>query len=327
MTLFWILALILGAAAISDFLLRRYAKHKIADMFENVPPFSIARVCQNPEAKLLTIQSPGKPTLSGSLQWPAIEKPLGLVIFFPELNGNHWMAAHYCEGLLRSGFAVLGFDFRNQGQSESVPDYSPIHWLTEFELDDVSAVLEFIESDPQLSTMSLFAFGVSRGGVAALIAGSRYPRIRAVVADSAFGTVSMMRHYVDRFVKHVIPRWFYAILPSWHVAIALKQGLLLSQTRRKCQYLHLENEASGLAQTAVLLISGKRDTYVSPGIASELQTLIGANCHLWLVDGAKHNMARSVATAEYDAKVASHLMQALGIEQARSQTVASNAAT
>lgn len=320
----WTLLSLAFVAVFGDLVLRKYATSRIADMFENVPPFSIAAHEPNPEAKRLTIPSRTGINLSGSLQWPTHLKPHGLVIFFPELNGDHWMARQYCEGLLKNGFAVLGFDFRNQGESQSVADYAPIHWVTDFELEDVAAVLEFIESDPELSTMSLVAFGVSRGGVAALIAGGRYPRIRAVIADSAFGTMSMMRHYVDRFVRLVIPGWLYAILPSWHISLALRQGLLLSQKRRKCRYLHLDDEVKGLSQTSVLLISGKRDSYVTPTIARELQSLIGSNSELWLVDHAKHNMARAVAQEEYDRRVVNHMCRSLGIELAATVSVGSD---
>lgn len=311
MSIGWIVAGVVIAAVVIDWSLRRFATRKIADIFENVPPFNVVAESEVPSARMLSIQTADGLTLSASLLRPEREVPLGLIIFFPELSGTHQMAKRYCDALLTEGFAILGFDFRNQGQSEYQSGYSPIHWITEYEMRDVAAVLEYVESHPDLSTMSLFAFGVSRGGVAALLAGGRYPRIQAVIADSAFGTMPLTNHFVDRFVRYVIPDWFYAILPRWHVRISLRQGLKLSERRRNCRYMHLEDEVQGLSETPVLLISGKRDSYVTTGVAEQLQKLIGGNSELWLVDQAKHNMARSTCPAEYDARVTRHFLSAL----------------
>lgn len=306
----------LATLVVLDRLLCRYAIRKVADIFENVPPFNVVSESNFHDARAIQVKTADGLALAGSLHWPGISSPHGLVVFFPELNGNHLMARRYCEALLADGFAILAFDFRGQGESESAAGYSPIHWVTEYEMADVSGVLEFIESDPVLSTMPLLAFGVSRGGVAALLSGARYPRFRAVIADSAFGTMPMILHYVNRFAAYVIPGWLYELLPSWHVRRTLKHGVQLSQKRRNCRYVHLENEVSGLADTPVLLISGQRDTYVIPEIARQLQSLIGATSELWMVDGAKHNMGRTASTAEYDRRITEHFREALGLSAA-----------
>lgn len=305
----FVLAGLAAAAALLDWTLRRFASRRIADIFENVPPFNVVADGEQPQARQIRIPTSDGLQLAGSVLWPERTCPLGLVIFFPELRGNHWMAKRYCESLLNEGFAILGFDFRNQGHSDFSPEYSPIHWITEYEMTDVAAVLEFIESDPDLSTMPLFAFGVSRGGVAALVAGGRYPRIQAVIADSAFDTLPMAEHFVDRFARYVIPGWLFSFVPSWHIDLALKQGLQISEKRRKCQYVHLQNEVSGLSDTPVLLISGSRDSYVSVDVARLLQRLIGPKAELWVVEHAKHNMARATATTEYDERISQHFLQ------------------
>lgn len=314
MLIVWLLTGLSLTTFACEWCLRRYSMYKIADIFENVPPFNVVAESQTPSARLLSVTTCDGIRLSGSLHWPEQATPYGLVLFFHELSGNHWMSRRYCEALLNDGFAILAFDFRNQGQSEAVAGYQPIHWITEYELNDIAGVMEYVESDPELSTMPLLAYGVSRGGVAALLAGSRYPRIRAVVADSAFGTMPMARHFVERFVRYVIPSWVYAALPEWHIRLALKQGLQVSETRRDCRYVHLENESSGLAETPVLLIAGKRDSYVTPHVAQQLQDLIGPTAELWLVDHAKHNLARSAATEEYDRRIVNHAHQALGLD-------------
>lgn len=216
------------------------------------------------------------------------------------------MAPQYCQALIDAGFAVLGFDFRNQGESFRQPDYSPIHWITEFEMSDIAAVLEFIESDHELSTLPLGIFGVSRGGAAALAAACRYPRISTVVADSSFGTMSMTRNFVCRFVRLVIPEWIYKLLPEWHIKLTLRQAMRRSEADRKCQYVHLEQEAQQLDDTRVLLIAGARDSYVTVDVSTELASDFGGQDRLWMVERAKHNMARSQDQAQYDQRITAH---------------------
>ncbi len=297
-------------AVIADRLFGLFVTKRICEVFENVPPFGVVPADQSSDARKLSIPTPDGLTLSGSLHPPLSgEAPRAIVIFCPELNGNHWMAAHYCHGLLANGFAVISFDFRNQGSSDCMDGYGPIHWTTEYEMNDIAGVLEFIESDKQLSTLPMGIFGVSRGGVSALAAACRYPRIRAVLADSAFGTMAMTKHFVERFGRYIIPEWFFSVLPEWHINRTLRQAMRLSESRRNCRYVHLENEVQHLDGTVVRLVSGKRDSYVSPAVADSLAEQFGGLDLLWIVDRAKHNMARKVAEEDYDRYVIEHFSQ------------------
>jgi uncharacterized protein len=308
--------LIVGVACtflIGERVFRRIVTPQIADIFENVPPFNVVPVPPAPDAVRVTFPTADGLQLTGSLLNAGRKEAPGLVLFLPELRGTHWMASRYCETLLERGFVVFSFDFRNQGESESCGSYAPIHWLTEFEMKDVAAAMEFIESDSRLSTLPLVAFGVSRGGVAALLTGCRYPRIRAVICDSGFGTMSMIRFFVDRFVRHVIPQWVYRLLPAWHVEVTLKQAVQLSENRRNVQYVHLEDEVAGLDSSSVLLISGGRDSYVTPEIAGRLRDIVGPAAELWIADGAKHNMSRATRQMEYDQRVLRHVESRLSL--------------
>ena len=209
---------------------------------------------------------------------------------------------------------VLSVDFRNQGASDAMPGYTPIHWVTEFEMSDVDAMMQFIESRPELSVLPLLAHGVSRGGVAALVAACRYQTIQGVIADSAFGTMSMAKYFVDRFASCVIPKWVYAFLPTWHVDLTLRNGIKLSEQRRRCRYVHLERERDSLNSLTALLISGDRDSYVTPEFARRLQSIVGRQCQLWIAPGAKHNMSYSTCAEEYDRRVLAHFINCLRSE-------------
>ena len=309
----WISLFVIVAVVACDQAYRRYVTPRISDIFENVPPFNVVAEIGQPGAELLVIPTADGAILQGSLINGQLKNAKALVLFLPELRGNHWMARRYCDALIRHDYVVMAVDFRSQGESAEMPGYSPIHWITEYEMADVAAMLEFIESRPLLKNLPLLVCGVSRGGVAALVAACRYPRIRGVVADSAFGTMSMTKYFVDRFASHLIPSWVYRLLPAWHVDLTLRHAMQLSEKRRSCKYVHLEREQETLDSNSVLLISGGRDSYVTPEIAARLQSIIGKHCQLWIAPGAKHNMSRSVCTEEYDRRVLNHFDVCLGI--------------
>ena len=308
----WMSLLGIAAVAACDQAFRRYVTPRICEIFENVPPFNVVTENAVDTAETLSIITADGVNLKGCLINGHLRHAKGLVLFLPELRGNHWMAKRYCAALIDQGYMVLSVDFRSQGESASQPGYSPIHWVTEFEMMDVDAMMHFIQSRTELKSLPLVAYGVSRGGVAALIAARRYSGVSGVIADSAFGTMSMTKYFVDRFVTYVIPQWVYRLLPAWHVDLTLRNGMQLSERRRHCKYVHLERERASLDSQTVLLISGGRDSYVTPEIARRLQSIVGQHCQLWIAPGAKHNMSRNVCTEDYDRKVVAHCDQCLG---------------
>lgn len=324
-----ILAGLLICLLLADLLvIRRLLVPRICDYFEKAPEFQVVPGFPVANAETVSFGTADGLKLRGSVLNSDVCNPPGLVVFMPELKGNHWMASRYCDALVRQGYVVFAFDFRSQGESEAAENYSPIHWMTEYEMLDVGAAMEFIESHPKLSTLPILTFGVSRGGVAALLAGCRYPRVRGVIADSAFGTRTMIRFFADRFVDLFVPRWLYRFLPEWHIARTLRRAIAVSESRRGCRYVHLEDEVSGLESDSVLLISGGADTYVSRSVARRIQALAGPGSHLWIAPRAKHNMARSVHCSEYDRRVVAHAAACLQSETGeRSAAVSGEIAT
>ncbi|MFQ5944622.1 MAG: alpha/beta hydrolase, partial [Anaerolineae bacterium] len=83
------------------------------------------------------------------------------------------------------GYAVMLFDWRGHGQSEGD--------LVTFgvrEVYDVRAALEWLRDRPDLDDRRIGALGDSMGAVALLYAAARLPAINAVVAVSAFPSLS-----------------------------------------------------------------------------------------------------------------------------------------
>ena len=93
------------------------------------------------------------------------------------------------------------------------------------------------------------------------------------------------------------------LIPWWHVRFTLVLARGLSQLRRRCRYANLKNVLPLLKNRPLFMIAGKRDTYVVPEVPKEICRLAGQPEAVWVVPGAKHNLARLVAAEEYDRRL------------------------
>ena len=242
--------------------------------------------------------------LRGSLYRDPQYSPRGLIVFCPEFSGNHWSAASYCDGLIQEGFTVLSFDFRNQGESDSEPGYAPLHWMTEREIQDVEAALAFARSRPDLNTLPIGIVGISRGAGAAIAAAARDKRVRQIAVEGVYSTVSLHLHYAIRWASVYIPAGILRWVPTWHIKSTLAMSRWISGLRRGCRYPKLESLLPRLRNRPVLIIAGRKDSYIPVEIPVELAERIGGEtCELWMVDHAKHNGARDVNSRAYDARL------------------------
>lgn len=273
-------------------------------IFERRPPFNIRPAPPCPDAEPVRFPSTNGLTLAGSLYHPARE-PRGLVVFCPEFGGTHWSAPNYAAGLVEDGFAVLAFDFRNQGESDSLAGYAPSHWVTTYEVDDAVAALRYVAGREDLRGLPVGLFGISRGGNAALAAAARTPGVQAVAAEGAFSTDGMMLYYTFRWAELYLPSYILRFLPEWHIRRTLRIVRRVSQFRHGVRYAILERDLPRLAGRPVLLVTGGRDSYVAPAIVERLRASVGPSCKpVWVVPGAKHNQARATAPEEYDRRLA-----------------------
>lgn len=302
---------------LADVAYRLYAARGIRHLIENVPPFGVIEDRRDVPSEQVTIPIQGLDAdgLNIECQLAAsLYKPQGqakaIVVFCHELDGNRWTAMSYIEALVDSGIAVLSFDFCNHGDSTCLDDYTPIHWVTEVEVTDLQAAIQWVKSDERFRSLKLGLFGVSRGGCAALTVASTRSDIAAVATDSAYSTRSLIWSFTDRFSRHICPTWFFSRLPDWHVWQDINAAIRRSERKTGRRYHHLEDVVGNL-RSAVLMIAGSRDSYVTESVRDQLTKMLPANTESWLVPKAKHNRARSVATAEYDAKIVSHFQKHL----------------
>ena len=281
-------------------------------IFETKPPFSVPSFPPDPTAEQVSFVTEDGVTLRGGIHRHARRPAKGLILFCPELEGNHWSASSYARGLLDSGFDVFSFDFRCQGESDFQPGYSPLHWPTTFEVEDVRSALRFIQSRADLSELPLGVMGVSRGSTPALIAAAESSKVKAVCCEGAYSTNALLVHFIARWATLYVPRFLLPILPMWHIRVTSVLVRWTSQFLRKRRYVVLERWLPRLKDCSVLLVAGERDNYVHPDVGRELQKRIDSpGVQFWLVPLAKHNRARDVGPVEYDRRLQTFFDQML----------------
>ncbi|MCA9039969.1 MAG: alpha/beta fold hydrolase [Planctomycetaceae bacterium] len=298
----WILVGLLATALFLDIVLRTVAIGIVLPIFERRPPFGIRPSFPDPDAELIEFPTTNGLKLRGSLHRLPNVTPSGLVIFCPEFGGSHWSAKWYCEALINAGFAVLTFDFRNQGASEHLASYRVMHWLSQYEVEDALAAVNYARSREDLAQLPIGMFGISRGGGAALATGARHEEVRCVATEGAFTTDSMMFHFTVRWATLYIPRWIMDRLPDVHVRITLTLVRWISQWRHGCHYLVLEKLLPSLKEKPVLMMNGTKDSYVQTEIPRQILKKAGGEEYhqLWKIPDAKHNLGREKDPVEYD---------------------------
>lgn len=299
----WILLSALGAIVLIDLVVRMFYVRLILPRFENKPPFNAASHPVDPDLETVQVTTRDGVILRGGIYRTADLQPRGLVLFCPELGGEHSTAEWYAEALLHAGFDVLSFDFRGQGDSDSLPGYAPLHWPTHHELNDLRAILDFIDTRDDLRELPLCLMGISRGSLAGLIVAANEPRIRAVCGEGTYTVDALMEHFTLKWAELYVAPWILRLIPMWHYRLTLLWVRWASEWRRGVRYALAEPVLSKLRSRPVLLIAGERDNYVPYAVTERIANGIGSNCSVWTAPEAKHNQARDAAREEYDRRI------------------------
>lgn len=241
--------------------------------------------------------------LAGSYLPTTAEQRLGVILFGSEFGSNRWACAPYCEALRAGGYDIFTFDFRNQGDSDSLPGYEPLQWVTDHEVRDMEAAVAYLKDRPD-ALAGIGFFGVSRGGCTGLIVAAREPFVRCVVTDGAFATRSTMIPYMQKWATLYCSRFhFEKWLPDWAFGLIANFMLRSIGKHRNCRYPSVASSMAKIAPRPLFMIHGGGDTYIRPATAQELFARAQAPKEFWLVEGAKHNQAVAVANGLYSERL------------------------
>lgn len=277
--------------------------HFLIRIFQEKPLFVIPRGQPLADAEEVRFPTSDGLTLFGCYL-RTTQPRRGVILFGLEFGSNCWACHSYCEHLIEKGFDVFAFESRNQGQSDALPGYEPLQWVTTYEVRDVEAALAYLKGRPDADPRGIGFFGISKGGGAGLIAAARDPYILCCVTDGAFATyttlVPYMRQWFRIYNKHyaiqgLIPLWFYGLIGL--------VGIRKTECERRCKFPHLEPFLPALAPRPLLMIHGQADTYIKADMTSRLFEIAREPKEIWLVENAKHNQALQVAGEEYRQRV------------------------
>jgi uncharacterized protein len=305
---------------ISGFLLIRHVQvrwqyqDKVARIFQEKPLFVIPRGQPLAEAEDVRFPTTDGLTLRGC--YLATPKPRrGVILFGLEFGSNRWSCRPYCEHLIDAGFDVFAFESRNQGDSESLPGYDPLHWVTAYEVQDARAALAYLKARPDADARGVGFFGISRGAGAGLLAAGSDPFVRCCITDGMFATyatvVPYMRHWVCIYIQSYLLK---GLLPSWYYGLVGKAAMRQIERERRCRFPHLERALRSLAPRPLLMIHGEADSYIRRDMAASLFAYARQPKEFWLVPGAKHNQALDLCGDEYRRRILAFFLENLADE-------------
>lgn len=129
---------------------------------------------------------------------PPANGPAPAVAVLHGWGGNAEMMLPLAQPLHRAGYAVLLFDSRNHGRSDS-DGFSSLPRFAE----DLDRALDWLALQPEVDAARMAALGHSVGAAAALLVASRRPELSAVASIAAFADPeSMMRRFL---AAHHVP--------------------------------------------------------------------------------------------------------------------------
>jgi len=292
----------LGLAVLYLYLRWRYMGF-ITRIFQEKPLFVVPRGQPDPRAEDVAIAAPDGLTLRGCYLPTTAPARRGVVLFGLEFGSNRWACREYCQGLLDAGYDVFALEPRNQGDSDRDPKYQPLQWVTDRDVSDMKAAVEYLKARPDADPNGIGIFGISKGGSTGLLVASADRWVKCVVTDGMYGTHTTMVPYMRQWIRiysdrKVLQRY----LPSWFYGLIGTAGVKLVARNRGVTYPSVEKAAARLHRP-LLMIHGGGDTYIKPEMARALFARANGSKKLWLVPKAKHNQALAVAGDEYSRMV------------------------
>jgi uncharacterized protein len=213
------------------------------------------------------------------------------VIILHGVTANRVGSSGFAEIFLDRGYSVLLPDSREHGESGgNIATYGIL------ERNDVRRWTAWVR---QRSPGCTYLLGESMGAAIGLQATAVTPQLCAVAVESPYATFREISYErLGRGTRLSSLFWHTLGRPILEVAIAytrLRYGIYLPDADPKA--------AVEQSRIPALLIAGTKDINIPMHHAQELQAVCAAHCALWIVPGAAHGGASSVAHAEFERRI------------------------
>ena len=149
--------------------------------------------------------------------------------------------------LHRAGFAVLAFDYRHRGESGGDTITMGLR-----ERDDLRAALDLLAARSEVDVERIGVFGMSMGGVIAILVAADDERVRALVAEAPFSAPSAV---MTRTLRH------YFHLPSFPIA-PLTKWVIERRLGGSLDSVQAQDVVEKLSPRPILIIANERDAVV-----------------------------------------------------------------
>lgn len=279
----------------------------VVRIFQERPLFAINRGQPADDAEDFIIKTPGGAVIRACLL-PALSQRRGVILFSPEYGSNRWSCREYSPFLREAGFDVIGYEPRGQGESDSIEGYQPLHWVTDYEVADVKAVLGWLKNRYGDSINGIGVIGISKGAGAATVSAADDQYIRCLVTDGMFAIYTTVVPYMRQWVRiYSKLHWLHNILPDWFYGSLAHVCCWRVEQERHCRFSQVETALRRLGDRPLLMINGEKDSYIRSTMAMKLFEIAkrsGKAAHeFWLAPGARHNEAISRHPEEYKKRV------------------------
>jgi fermentation-respiration switch protein FrsA (DUF1100 family) len=215
---------------------------------------------------------------------PAVGDAVGTVIHFHGNFGNLTYYFNQICWLPLNNFNVFTFDYRGYGQSEGTPSRRGVYE------DSVSAI-EYIISNPTITSNNVYIFGQSLGGVNAIVAIAKndFPEIRAIAIEGAFYSYraearDMMGSTVQKKIGNI---------PGLSLQIWLISFFLVTNSYSPDEFI------DQVSPIPILLIHCTQDSLVSYHHSEWLYEKAKEPKYLWIISGCSHLQVFTDKQTEY----------------------------
>ncbi len=219
-----------------------------------------------------------------------------LVIFVHGLGGNRTELLDEADLVADSGYGALLFDLRNHGLSDGT-----VTTLGLFEVNDVAAAIQHIRSQPKGDAVKLALFGHSMGGATVLLAAAQMPEIRAVIAESAYASVSDNISYGVRGLTGLPPFPFAPLI----IFFGQREAGVDIETVRPVDVI------GQISPRAVMIIHGEQDGLIPVENGRRLYETAREPKELYILQNAGHFPFLQVEPLEYPRRILDFLARYL----------------